>query len=329
MKKLFIIIPICLLFSLGIIGIIIKNKKEESTLPKIKVAEVTHSVFYVPWYIALENGYFNDEGLDIEVILSPGADKTAATVLSNDVNIGFSGPEATIYVYNNGEEDYLVSFSALTKRDGQFLVGPCEEKDKFDILNLKGETVLAGRSAGMPLMVFNYALKESGIKKGEVIIDDSVDFSSLTGAFISKQGKYVNLFEPNALKIEKENYGCVLSSLGLLSGEVPYTTFYARKSYIENNPKIIKSFIKAINRGLKYTVENDEYTLAKNIINQFPDMSESELATIIKRYKEADSWWENTYIKEEAFDRLQDIMIYNDALKEKVNFDKLINNSFN
>lgn len=330
MKKIILFIVVLLLLFLGIIGLIQHNKtKEENELIKVSVAEVTHSLFYAPWYIAIEKGYFKDEGLDIDLVLTPGADKTAASVLSNDVNIGFSGPEATIYVYNNGEEDYLMTFASLTKRDGQFLIGDCKLKNNFSINDLKGKNVLAGRSGGMPLMIFNYALKEAGIKETEVIIDKSVEFAALSGAFIGGQGDFVNLFEPNASKIESEGYGCVLSSLGLLTGEVPYTAFYARKSYIKENEEVIKSFNKALNRALKYVKKTDTRKLAEDIKNQFPDTDLNELDNIIKRYKEADSWWDTTYVNEKAYNRLQDIMIYNNSLESTVNFKELVTNKYN
>lgn len=330
-KDLFLIISIFVILCLGVIGVIVgvKGNKENTELTKITVAEVTHSVFYTPWYVALENGYFEEVGLDVEVILTPGADKTAAAVLSGDAQIGFSGPEAAIYVYNNKETDYLITFAGLTKRDGQFLVGDCAEKDNFKIENLKGKSVLAGRSGGMPLMVFNYALHKGNILESEVNIDTSVEFAALSGAFIGGNGDYVNLFEPNASKIESEGYGCVLASLGLLSGEVPYTAYYAKKSYIEENEDIIKSFNIAINKALKYIKTTDTDILASDIIDQFPDTKMQELMNMIDRYKNADSWWDTTYVSKESYDRLQDLMIYNKAIEEKVNFDTLVTNKFN
>lgn len=303
--------------------------QKETDKTKLTVAEVTHSVFYAPWYVAIEEGYFSEENLDIEVILTPGADKTAASVLSGDAQIGFSGPEATIYIYNNKEEDYLKTFAALTKRDGQFIVGPCDLKNKFTVEDLKGKSVLVGRSGGMPLMIFKYALKESGINLEEVNLDSSVEFAALSGAFIGGNGDFVNLFEPNASKIEKEGYGCVLKSLGLLAGEVPYTAFYAQKSFIENNEEIIKSFTKAINKGLLYVKNSSSEDIAKKISNQFVDTSIEDLINMVENYKEADSWWGNATVEKEAFERLQDIMIYNEVLNEKVSFNKLVTNKYN
>ena len=199
MKK--IILTIVSLIVIILLSILIGNNKNKTN--KIVVAEVTHSVFYAPWYVALENGYFKEEGLDIEVMLTPGADKVATAVLSQDADIGFSGPEATIYVYNNSKEK-LITFASLTKRDGQFIVGDCSLKDNFTMNDLIGKKVLAGRSGGMPLMMFEYALYKSNVDKSLVIIDTSIDFAGLTGAFIGKQGDFVNLFQPNALNIEKE-----------------------------------------------------------------------------------------------------------------------------
>ncbi len=327
-KRIFLLVGCLVLLLLAVIGIIYHKNKETEPLIKVKVAEVTHSIFYTPWYVAIEKGYFEEEGLDVEFVLTPGADKTAASVLSNDVNIGFSGPEAAIYVYNNGEKDYLVTFAGLTKRDGQFLVGSCDEKDNFDVKNLKGKSVLAGRSGGMPLMIFKYALSKYELSD-KVTIDASVEFAALSGAFIGGSGDYVNLFEPTASKVEKEGYGCVLASLGLMSGEVPYTAYYARKSYIEENEDTIKSFVKSLNKALEYVKNTGSNVLAKDIINQFPDMTLRDVEIIIERYKNADSWWDNTDISEDAYKRLQDIMIYNKVLEKKVKFSELVTNKFN
>ena len=247
----------------------------------IKIAEVTHSVFYSPLYVAIEEGYFNEENIDIKLILTPGADKVSAAVLSGDVQIGFAGAESAIYVYEKNEKDYLQIFSGLTKRDGQFILGRKDKKD-FSLKDLYGKEILVGRSSGMPALNFLNALKNEEIDKNKIKIIYNIDFASLSGAFIGNTGDYVNLFEPTALKLEKEGYGYVLQSIGLLSGEMPYTTFYARKSYIENNKEIIKSFTKAIDKGLEFVKNNDEMKIAKSIYKQFPDLSLNDLSNIYK-----------------------------------------------
>ena len=324
MKK--IIISLSLLLML--IVFIIFNPFNKKSKNKIIVSEVTHSVFYTPWYVAIENGYFEKEGIDIEVVLTPGADKVATSVISKSSDIGLSGPEATVYVYNNSKRK-LITFASLTKRDGQFIVGDCKYANKFTFENLKGKRVLAGRSAGMPLMMFEYALKKEGINENDLKIDTSIDFASLSGAYISGQGDFVNLFEPNASNIEKEKRGCVLSSLGSITGVVPYTTFYAREEYINENKDIIKKFNIALNKGLKYVENNSSKTIASVIKNQFPDTSIDELSTIIDRYKNADSWYKTTYVNTKDYYHLIDIMIYGKAIDKKPPIELLITNEFN
>ncbi len=326
MKK---IIIICLCIFVLILGsIFIFNKKDsDKKLQKIVVSEVTHSAFYAPWYVAIEEGYFEDEGLDIEVILTSGANNVVAAVLSNDVNIGLCGPEATIYVYNEGEKDYIQTFSGLTKRDGQFIVSR-KKIDNFTMKDMIGKEVLAGRVGGMPELNFLNALKNSNIDKKDVNINTTVDFASLSGSFIGGTGDFVNLFEPNATMLEKMGFGYVVGSVGELSGEVPYTAFNARKSYIENNQDVIKKFVKAINKGLKYVSDNSSEKIANAIINQFPDTSINDLVSIIDRYKDADSWLSTTNISKESFVNLEDIMIESNQLKEYVNYEDLIINYY-
>ena len=323
MKKIIILTLVFIVFIISLF--VFKDKNKDN---KIIVSEVTHSVFYAPWYVSIENGYFKDEGLDIEVLLTPGADKVATSVISNDADIGFSGPEATVYLFNNSNEK-LITFASLTKRDGQFIVGPCDLKENFKMTDLINKKILAGRNGGMPLLMFKYALKEAGIDESKISIDTSVEFAALSGAFISKQGDFVNLFEPNALNIEKQNYGCVLTSLGNISGIVPYTTFYAKEEYIDQNKDIIKKFNKALNKGLKFVQENDEIEIANSIQKQFPDLSFNDLTQIVKRYKNADSWYEKTYVNKGDYDRLLDIMMYGKTIDEKINIDLLITNEFN
>jgi NitT/TauT family transport system substrate-binding protein len=323
MKKfiiwLLVIIAIILLLKLTIF-----KKTEQIDTKTIKVAEVTHSIFYAPFYVALENNYFKDEGLNIDLILTSGADKVSAAVLSNDAQIGFAGPESTIYVYNGGESDYLVSFAGLTKRDGQFIVS--HKQDDFSLADLKDKEILVGRKGGMPALNFLNALDNAGIKQSTININYSVDFAALSGSFISGIGDYVNLFEPNATKLEEQKLGYVVASIGKLSGEVPYTTFNARKSYIAENQTTIIKFRNALNKGLNYVKNNSEEDIAKVILPQFPDTSLKEIANIVKRYKENDTWYDNTEINESAFKNLEDIMIKNNLLDNYVNFKSLVYN---
>lgn len=317
MRK-FIISIIILAFIFGLSFTIKNVNKKDNELTKVKVAEVTHSLFYTPMYVAHSLGYFKDNGLDVEIILTSGADKVAAAVMSKDVQIGFCGSEQTVYIYNRGAKDYLINFAGLTKRDGSFIVS--RNKEKFDLKNLEGKTILGGRTGGMPAMTLNYTLNQNNIKAN---VDTSVDFANLGGAFIGGTGDYVTLFEPAALTLEKNKQGYVVKSVGEIGGEVPYTTFNALKSYIEKNPDTIKKFRDAIEKGIKYTKEHSNEEIAKLMVEYFPDTSLKDIETVIKRYKEIDSWYDNTIITEEGFNHMQDIIEYNGQLDKRVDFKKL------
>lgn len=322
-KNLFVHILIILL--LGLTAIFIFRPKNNDSLKKIKVAEVAHSVFYTPQYVAHALGYFKDEGLDVEIILTAGADAVAASVLSGDVNIGFCGSEATIYIYNNGEKDYLVNFAGLTKKDGSFIVSR-KKIDNFKLTDLKGKYIIGGRKAGMPEMTLEWILKENGINLKDVTIDTSIAFPAMSGSFIGGTGDFVSLFEPNALKIEEQGYGYVVASLGELGGEVPYTVYNARKSYIENNMDVITSFSNAIQKGLDFTHSHNAEEIAKIILDYFPDTSLDDLTKLVDRYKKIDSWYKTTHIDEDSYNHVLEIIDAAGELKGIAPYDKLIKN---
>jgi len=321
---------IIILFLILIVGLLSffaykKFSIPDDDLTKIKVAQVTHSIFYAPFYVAIEEGYFEENGLKIELILTPGADKVSSAVLSGDVQIGLAGSESTIYVYNAKEEDFLVSFSGLTKRDGQFIMSRSEIKD-FTTKDLVGKHVLVGRKGGMPALSFENALSNTNIKSNSVNLDYSIEFAALAGAFIGGNGDFVNLFEPVATKLEKDGFAYVVGSVGELSGEVPYTTFYSRKSYINNNYETIKSFSKAIEKGLNFVEKNNAETTAKAILNQFPDSSLKDITAIVERYKKYDSWLNNSFISEKSFNNLQQMMLDAGQIETYTPYSELVNN---
>lgn len=322
MKK-HIITTVFILIIFLIASLVLFNKTE-SNLKKIKIAEVAHSIFYAPQYVALHNGYFEEMGLDVEIMLTPGADKVTAAVLSGDVEIGFSGSEATIYVYNQGEKDYLKTFAQLTQKDGSFIVSR-EKIDNFTLEDLRGKYIIGGRIGGMPEMTLEYILTQNNIDpKKDVTIDTSVAFASMQGAFIGGTGDFVSLFEPNATQVEKQGYGYVVASLGELGGVIPYTSYSAKTSYLENNQETIKNFTKAIQKGLNFVHENDSKTIAEIIIKEFPDTSLEDLIITIDQYKKTDTWPTTTEFTEESFDHMQDIMINADQLDKKVDYNDLI-----
>lgn len=323
-RKIITSIAIILLFILVCAVICNFNTTQKNNLTKLKVAEVAHSIFYAPQYAAISEGFFKEVGIDIELTLASGADKVTAAVLSGDVDIGFSGSEATIYVYNGGEKDYLKTFAQLTQKDGSFLVSR-EKIENFTLDDLKGKTVIGGRAGGMPEMTFEWALRQAGIDpKKDLTIDTSVAFAAMGGAFIGGQGDFVTLFEPTALEIEQQGYGYVVASIGELGGIVPYTSYSARKSFINENKELIANFTTAIQKGLDFVHNNTSEKIAQSILEFFPDTSLSDLTKVIERYKNQDTWPKTTNFTQESFEHLQKIMIASNELKEIVPYKELI-----
>ena len=323
-KKLFVYL-LCFLLVIGISFTIYQqfHKEKDSTFEKITLAEVAHTIFYAPMYVSIENGFFQEEGLDVELILASGADKVTAALLSGDADIGFCGSEATIYVYNGGEKDYLKTFAQLTQKDGTFLVSR-KHYDHFSLDDLKGKTIIGGRAGGMPEMTLEYALKKNGINPREdVFIDTSIAFASMAGAFIGGEGDFVSLFEPTATMMEQQGHGYVVESIGSLGGNVPYTSFSARISYLTEHHESIVSFVKAIQKGLDFVHTHSDEEVAKSIQKQFPDSSLNDLESAIKRYRENDTWPKTTSFSEDSFNHLQDIMIDYGELEKKVSYQDL------
>ena len=324
-KRLITIISILVIF-IAVCAILFNNSKQKDGLKTVKLAEVAHSLFYAPQYAAISEGFFEEYGINIELSLANGADKVTAAVLSGDVDIGFCGSEATIYVYNGGEKNYLKTFAQLTQKDGSFLVSR-KKINNFSLKDLKNKRVIGGRAGGMPEMTFEWALRKAGIDpKKDVNIDTSIAFAAMSGAFISGEGDFVTLFEPTALQVEKQGYGYVVASIGELGGIVPYTAYNARSSYINNNPDVIRNFNKAIQKGLDYVHKNDSETIAKSILSFFPDTSLNDITKVIERYKNQDVWPKTTSFSKSSFNHLQEIMIASGELSKKVDYKDLIYN---
>ena len=324
MKRKICMILMFLVIGLSVLAIVRINKQEDNNLKKITVAEVAHSVFYAPQYVAHGLGYFKEEGLDVEIVLTSGADNVMAAVLSGDAQIGFSGTEATIYVYNGGESDYVMTFAGLTQKDGSFLVSR-KKYDSFTLDKLKGKKVIGGRVGGMPEMTFEWALKQNGIDpKNDLTIDTSVAFPAMEGAFIGGNGDFVTLFEPNATSVEKQGYGYVVAYIGELGGSVPYTAYNARKSYIEANPDIIEKFTKAVDKGLKYVYSHDTNEIAKIMLDYFPDTTLSDMEMIVDRYKNGEAWKRNITISLDEWNHIQEIIESAGELDKYAPYDKLI-----
>lgn len=309
-----------MLFSTILIGC----GKEESSLQKVTLNEVAHSIFYAPMYVAIEEGYFADEGIDLELVTGFGADKTMTAVLSGEADIGFMGSEATIYTYLGNTDDYVVNFAQLTQRAGNFLVAR-EPMDEFKWEDLKGKNVLGGRQGGMPEMVFEYILKMNNIDpKTDLSIDQSIDFGSTAAAFSGGQGDFSVEFEPFATSLEEKGDGYIVASLGVDSGYVPYTAFSAKSSYMEKNPEVIQGFTNALQKGMDYVNSHSSKEIAKAIAPQFEETEISTIATIVERYKSQDTWKDNLIFEKDSFTLLQDILTDAGELEKTVPYEDLV-----
>ncbi len=300
----------------------------QSDLTPVTLSEVAHSIFYAPQYAAIELGYFEEEGIDLTVVNSGGADKVMTSLISGDAQIGFMGSEASIYVYAEGAEDYVINFSQLTQRAGNFLVSR-QPIENFDWSDLAGSLVLGGRKGGMPQMVFEYILKKNGLDPAaDLTIDQSISFGLTAAAFPGSDADFTVEFEPYATLLEQEGSGYVVASLGEASGYVPYTAYSAQKSYMESHPDIIQGFTNAIQKGMDYVNSHTAQEIASVIAPQFPETDEATIAVIVERYLAQDTWKNDTVFEESSFDLLQSILEEAGELAERVPYDKLVTTQY-
>jgi len=295
---------------------------------EVVLNEVAHSIFYAPMYVAIEEGYFEEAGIELTLVTGFGADKTMTAVLTGEADIGFMGSESTIYTYVGGTEDYVVNFAQLTQRAGNFLVSR-QPIEKFSWNMLVGKDVLGGRAGGMPEMVFEYILEKNGINPAvDVKIDQSIDFGSTAAAFSGGQGDFTVEFEPHATALEQKGEGYVVASLGEDSGYVPYTSFSAKKSYLEKNKDVVQAFTNALQRGMDFVQNHTPEEIAKVIAPQFPETDMNTLTTIVDRYYQQDTWKADLIFKQEAFTLLQNILKDSGVLKENVPYEDLVTTEF-
>lgn len=306
-----------------------KKDSTEEKLTKVTLNEVAHSIFYAPQYVAIEEGYFTEEGLDLTLVTGFGADKTMTAVISGEADIGFMGAEASVYAYQEGATDPVVNFAQLTQRAGNFLVAR-EEMPDFKWEDLKGEKVLGGRKGGMPEMVFEYILKKNGIDpQKDLTIDQSVDFGSTAAAFTSDDSAaYTVEFEPSATILEKEGAGYVVASLGEASGYVPYTSYSAKASYMKENPEIIQKFTDALQKGMDYVQSHTPEEIAEVIAPQFKETDLETITAIVKRYYDQDTWKENLIFEKDSFELLQDILEDAGELTDRTAYENLVQTEY-
>ena len=327
-KRKWTSLAVALILAITALPLIVSAAEKNEELQKVTLNEVAHSIFYAPQYVAIEEGYFQEEGIDLELVTGFGADKTMTAVLSGEADIGFMGAEASVYAYQEGATDPVVNFAQLTQRAGNFLVAR-KEMPYFQWEDLKGHTVLGGRKGGMPEMVFEYILKQNGIDpKTDLVIDQSIDFGSTAAAFSGGIGDFSVEFEPSATALEQEGCGYVVASLGVDSGYVPYTSYSAKTSYMKENPQIIQSFTNALQKGMDYVQTHTAEEIAEIIAPQFPETDLGTLITIVSRYHQQDTWKENLIFEQESFDLLQDILEDAGELNARVDYSSVVTTEY-
>ncbi len=321
-KGISVLLALLLLLSVGCAA----AEKEQKPV-RVRVSEVTHSVFYAPQYVALGLGFFEEEGLEIELMNGGGADKVMTSVLTGEVDIGLAGPEACIYVLLEGHDDAPMVFAQLTCRDGSFLVG--REAEDFSWENLRGKHIIGGRKGGMPEMTLEYVMKQHGVVPHvDAVVDTSVQFNMMAGAFIGGDADYVSLFEPTATEAELAGQCVVLCSIGEESGEIPYTAYFAAQSYLREHKDTVQRFTNAIARSQQWVYEHSDEEVAKVLMPYFPDTSLEVLAQVTARYRGIAAWNETPVMKQEALERLETVMEEAGELEKRVEFEALVDNSF-
>ncbi len=326
-KLTYVFLLFCMLLTI-VVGLIGCGDSSKENLTTVKLNEVAHSIFYAPLYVAIEEGYFEKEGIDLELVTGFGADKTMTALLSGEADIGFMGPETTVYTANEGANDKVVNFAQLTQRAGNFVVAR-EDMPDFSWNDLKEKTVLGGRAGGMPEMVFEYVLKENGIDPStDLTIDQSIDFGSTAAAFSGGSGDFSVEFEPGATNLEKEGAGFVVASVGVDSGYVPYTAFSAKESYIQKHPELIQSFTNALQKGMDYVNQHSSEDIADVISPQFKDTDKNTISTIVERYKSQDTWKNNLVFSEESYNLLLDILEEAGVITDRPAYKELVTTTY-
>ena len=333
LKKYILILVIIVVSIVAAVGVLIngsneKQQEENTELKVIRVSEVTRSLFYAPQYVAINKGFFEANGLKLDLVTGGGADTVMTALLSGQIDIGFCGPEAAVYVYNEGKEDYPEVFAGLTKKDGSFLVGKIEEPD-FKWSNLKGKTIIPGRKGGVPYMTLEYVIKQNGMNPStEMVLDDSIKYDLMAGAFASGEAEYVTLFEPTASLTQKAGKGYIVASVGEASGEIAYTAYMAKKSYIKANEDIIQKFVNSIYEGQRWVKEHSAREIAEAISSFFPDTEMEILETALQKYIDIEAWNDTPILKKGSFDLLQTVIEEAGELEVKAPYEKIVNNKY-
>ncbi len=303
----------------------------EKDYNKINLNEVTHSIFYAPLYVAMNQGYFEDEGLSVSLTNGGGSDTSMSALLTGFADIILAGPETVVYTQQEGVADKPVVFGQLTTCDGSFIVSKENDQD-FSLSNLVGETIIGGRQGGLPAMTLQYIIENNGYTIGtgenEINLRTDVAFNLTASVWEGDSSvKYCTLFEPTATNIEKEGKGYVVASLGEISGSIPYTCFATKESYLEEHSDVAEKFLKAVSRGYDFIVSNDSEIVAEALLPSFEGNTVEELQVAVGQYISISAWSSDMILTEESFNNLMNVMLNAGVITETSNWEDVVNNS--
>lgn len=321
-KILSLILTVCLLLTVFV------GCKKDNDKQVLRVNEVTHSIFYAPFYAAIQLGYFSQKGIEIELVNGGGSDKSMTALITHQADIGFMGPETAVYVYNEGQQDYPKIIAQVTQRDGSFLVGK-QADNEFNWEKVRGKSIIGGRSGGMPEMTLEYVLRKNGIiPNKDVTVRTDVSFDLMGGAFASGNDDYVALFEPSASMMELTGEGYIVASVGEGTDFVAYTAMMATQSFIKQNPELVQDFVDALYSGQTFVKNSSPSEIAKAIAPAFPDSDEKLIESVVTNYKKIDAWKTSPETNQADFEQL--IKVITDAGIEVKNADyqKIVDNTF-
>ena len=298
---------------------------------KIELNEVTHSIFYAPLYVAMNQGFFEDEGLTVSLTNGGGSDTSMKALLAGSADIILAGPETVVYTQQEGVADKPVVFGQLTTCDGSFIVSK-EDEQNFTLADLVGETIIGGRQGGLPAMTLQYIIENSGYAIGtganEINMRTDVAFNLTASVWEGDSNvKYCTLFEPTATNIEKEGKGFVVASLGKISVEIPYTCFAAKESYLEEHSDVAEKFLKAVGKGYDYIISNDSETVAKALLPSFEGNTIAELQVAVEQYILISAWSSDMILTEASFNNLMNVMLNAGVITETSNWEDVVDNT--
>lgn len=334
MKKLSILLVIFVsVFSLVFTGC----KKNDNN--KIRISEVTHSIFYAPLYVAMNKGYFEEEGLEIELTNAGGSDTVMSSLISKSADIGLMGPESVVYVRNNGMKNAPIVFAQLTACDGSFLVGRTDEGNAFSWENLKGSHIIGGRKGGMPAMTLQYILEQHSLKPGaeigenvDTVLDTTIAFNLTASSFVAGTGDYCTMFDPVASQCEIDGTGYIVSALGDEVSDIPYTAFTATSNYLKNNKDKIDKFMRALKKGYDYLfsafTNNNDDQIISSLKPSFSTTSDQLITASVKNYMGIGAYASSFVLKESSWNRMLDIIDNAGELTSRVAWNDAVDTSF-